>query len=316
MEMDRQCFVISPINLDDPDCDANLVYQELIIPACRQAKFNARRSDEYSSDWISADMMTALHRAPRAIAYLGAAVDQSAPLVWNPNVMFEVGYRIARRMPLVILTENPTKLPFDLRDRRSLQIPSGETLRAARVQNETPEKIVAAHRVRQTIARIAEVLERPLRDGRVFHNRTSATMSFLFPRGKPFIRWYSSHADTIFDLSSLKEATGKEYLDATEVLNRFIVRMPEAQRRPFVLEQRQIQAELNDFSDVPPVARVCLVFPDLGHGVTKLLPIVTRFVTEDSDARRLDVVYVDVSNVATAGPDGVYKAYLESIEGQ
>jgi len=70
------------------------------------------------------DVMASLESNELVIAYLG-----SHP--WNPNVMLEVGYRLACKKPIVLLRDTPIEgqepPPFDLTDHRVIELPKLES---------------------------------------------------------------------------------------------------------------------------------------------------------------------------------------------
>src|SRR5215510_7818067 len=87
------CFVISSFNPR-----ANYFFEAFVKPACEKAGFTPDRADHQLTRDIADGIVTSLKVSPVVIAYLG-----SAP--WNPNVILELGYRLATRLPLVIVCD-------------------------------------------------------------------------------------------------------------------------------------------------------------------------------------------------------------------
>ena len=97
----KNLFVISPVG--DPDSDirqqADLILEDYIRPAAEKAaeNYSVYRDDGQHEPRIMEVIIRALERDPMVIAYLGYPP-------WNPNVMWEVGFRLATYRPIVLLT--------------------------------------------------------------------------------------------------------------------------------------------------------------------------------------------------------------------
>lgn len=118
----RRAFLITPMG--DPQsrvrAQSNFIYDELVAPACRRLVPRCvviHPEDQAGSD-VWADISNMLFSADHVLAYLGTPP-------WNPNVMVEIGYRLATGKPLVILA--PRGLPFDLANRRTVMLPEDPT---------------------------------------------------------------------------------------------------------------------------------------------------------------------------------------------
>jgi len=114
----RRAFLIAPMG--DPDSPerkrSRFIYEKLVVPACNRLVPRCvvvHPEDQAGSD-VWSDISSTLFATDHVLAYLG-----SPP--WNPNVMVEVGYRLATGKPLVILA--PRGLPFDLANRRTVMLP-------------------------------------------------------------------------------------------------------------------------------------------------------------------------------------------------
>jgi TIR domain len=87
---------------------ADYVLNTYIKPACEQAGYEALRADQGVGRDICKGTTTALENAPMAVAYMGPTPDSlsgSGGCNWNANVMIEIGYRLASRLPLIFLCD-------------------------------------------------------------------------------------------------------------------------------------------------------------------------------------------------------------------
>src|SRR4051794_14890023 len=87
---------------------ADFVLDTYIRPACELADFEAVRADHGIGQNIVQGVTSTLSNAPMAIAYMGApsncrVATCSGSSFWNANVMIEVGYRLASRLPLLFI---------------------------------------------------------------------------------------------------------------------------------------------------------------------------------------------------------------------
>jgi hypothetical protein len=102
------CFVIMPIRdySDRPEGHFLKVYRQIFQPACKKAGYEARRADDFkeTSD-INIDVLDQLLGAPMCLCDLSAH---------NPNVLFELGIRMAFNKPVTICQENGTDRIFDI----------------------------------------------------------------------------------------------------------------------------------------------------------------------------------------------------------
>lgn len=122
-----KCFIIGPIS-DATTArrryekyKAEYFLEKIFAPACSDAGFKAHRIDrDEGNEFISNAMIRGLAQDSMAIALLddqGTAFEPDATLVFNPNVVYEIGLRHAWCLPVVIVSSVDAKLlPFDLRD--------------------------------------------------------------------------------------------------------------------------------------------------------------------------------------------------------
>lgn len=114
----RDCFVIMPMGMADSEVRARSerVLNDLVHPACKALGLRPIAPTRQAGEQISIDVFGALHLSTLVVAYLGETP-------WNPNVMIEVGYRLAVGRPLVLLASEPP--PFDLGNRRAVFLTDG-----------------------------------------------------------------------------------------------------------------------------------------------------------------------------------------------
>jgi hypothetical protein len=132
----KVCFIISPMGgmYSAVRKRADYVYGTYIEPACNLTDYQAHRADQGVGDDIIAGTTTTLENAPMAIAYMGRT-DGTDPAAkegkanWNANVMIEIGYRLASRLPLIFLCDEnsqgdvPSDLPFNLVTKSVITLP-------------------------------------------------------------------------------------------------------------------------------------------------------------------------------------------------
>ena len=111
-------FVISPISAAESTtrkrADAVLDLLEESVGEIYDVKRADRMKD---GTRLTDSMLKSLATAPMAAAFLG-----DPP--WNPNVMFEVGYRLALKKPLLILSLDGDDSPWDLHDFQQFRLPT------------------------------------------------------------------------------------------------------------------------------------------------------------------------------------------------
>jgi hypothetical protein len=108
------CFVAIPLRDEQRVRD---VYEQLIVPACQKAGYDAVRATDIAGRRNEA-IPEHLQESPMVLAYLGTPAQG-----WNANVILEIGFRMATKRPLVILGDTredgtipdyQSTLPFQL----------------------------------------------------------------------------------------------------------------------------------------------------------------------------------------------------------
>jgi ubiquinone/menaquinone biosynthesis C-methylase UbiE len=294
----RRCFVVLPMRGDgnaervQPDD----VYREIIEPACDQLKHAVVHPGRQEGEDVWSDISNTLMSADLVVAYLG-----SAP--WNPNVMLEVGYRLATGKPLVVLAPDG-ELPFDLKNYRTVILP---TLRSA-LERDAADKVtelVDMARARERVDRgwaglyptaTIDIDRRPgvpteLREHRIAEASEQAADLFALDRG---------------------ELVGMTPAKVVEQLGKL---MDKAQFEAFLEEQARLYTQLSNDDALgtgtkgtvhAEVPIVLTRHPDSSHYLRAFLPmILSNDRVGDHALQR--VVYVDVSRHIHKTDEGVYR---------
>jgi hypothetical protein len=124
--MSKVCFVISPMGPKGTRTRvrADYVLATYIRAACKETGYEDYRADRGVGRDIVMGTNTALQNAPMAVAYMGRAHEPTS--CWNANVMVEIGYRLASRLPLIFLCDEGDlqELPLNLEHRNVIGLPS------------------------------------------------------------------------------------------------------------------------------------------------------------------------------------------------
>jgi hypothetical protein len=104
----KDCFVMMPISDIDGYIPGhfNLVFEHLIVPACREAGFEPIRADQIKqTNHIVIDIIKRIIESDIAVCDISAK---------NPNVLYELGFRQAFNKPVVLIKDERTESIFDI----------------------------------------------------------------------------------------------------------------------------------------------------------------------------------------------------------
>ena len=104
----EKCFVIMPISDqgDYPKGHFQKVYEQIFVPAIKEAGYDAFRVDEDNMcTQIVEKIFKAIQECPMALCDLSNR---------NPNVLYELGIRQAYDKPVVLVQDDKTERIFDI----------------------------------------------------------------------------------------------------------------------------------------------------------------------------------------------------------
>lgn len=115
-EKSKKCFIVCPIG--DKDSKernrSDKLYRHVICPVCSEAGFEPIRIDKLNRpDSITENIIEHLSLDDVVVADITGK---------NPNVFYEIGYRMAlKNMPIILMREDGENIPFDISVIRSFE---------------------------------------------------------------------------------------------------------------------------------------------------------------------------------------------------
>lgn len=269
------CFLIMPYNVPR----SQEVLKTYVSPACKMAGVVAMRSDWEVSRDVIPQMLSALREEPLALAYLGKPP-------WNPNVMLEIGYRLAVGRPLVIVRDKPSgteaTLPFDLSNLRVIELP--------------PEGagIPTPGEVKTSVAEITRTLrDRMLEKDAWSHPHPTATAKFFIESGESIYLESSEEADELFGMP-LRGRSVRDFIERIGDL------MSALQHKAFLEEQQKLFGQV-----------IVPQFFKRGQVPTASIPIVLDAANDSGRAERRAYLPVIVNYCKLGGEVVLRVLYLE-----
>jgi TIR domain len=310
--MSKVCFVISPMGpRGSPVRErADYVLETYIKPACRQTGYDALRADAGVGRDIVMGTNSALQNAPLAVAYMGRPTAESVPTsrerasCWNANVMLEIGYRLASRLPLIFLCEQNSDgdlpdLPMNLRVRNVIGLPrpDGDNPRGVDLETkETVDTLIARIRDEEQAARLLDSVH-PLAAINAANSQAAEADNLFYTAA-------SLAANSLFFGNERgRRLVGRRMDHFLEELKK---RMHPVQWRAFERDQIRARAQLNQGQ--PAIAKVPIVFENhetFSYNHRAFLPIIVQDYRpqEDGDWYNLRVLYLDVTTVTETQRD-------------
>jgi hypothetical protein len=247
-----------------------------------------------------------LREAPMTIAYLGPTEGQ-----WSPNVMIEVGFRLATSKPIVLLREAPDEneepLPFDIKDRRTIYLPKSQSEKGQDLE--------------KTIKDLAEYMqaleETEVTDSLWSSDHPFAQQSFKIGENNGIFLDSSPAADILFAKAGIE--SGLRSVDLRDFIRSIHDAMSPAQGTAFLAEQTRLIGQLiapiwKVARNEMPVATVPIIFSE-DVSRKAYLPIVVER-SQEGDVMFLNILYLDVSGVITESTWGRQKIYVCDLRGE
>lgn len=279
-----RCFVISPIGEEGSPTRkrADEVFETYIKPACDGTIYRAVRGEMMGGGLITRDIEDALQNSPMVIAYLG-----SPKPGWNPNVMYEYGFRRAFGLPVVVLKDSKVdgktyELPFDLKDQRVVDL-----------EETTPTVI---EDVARKIRTIRLHMEAPIPKSGLTTIYPSATIGIVIPVQKDKPGKYLEASTELEALFELKDIPGRSI---NEVINHLAKKMSHEQCNAFLKDQQRILGNfiigMQEPTDISANVPILFEHHTTLRGRAYLPIIASHLFLQTTSTLRLNVVYIEVT---------------------
>lgn len=131
----KRCFFIAPIGSPNSEVRSRTesLWESIVKPACEELGYTVLRADlVVGTGSITQDILTALIESELVIADISNS---------NPNVMYELGVRHTLAKPVVVLTADPSSIPFDIASYRTI-VYNLDSLKDARFTSEAIKLVI------------------------------------------------------------------------------------------------------------------------------------------------------------------------------
>jgi hypothetical protein len=234
----KNALVIQAIGTDGSDTRrrADRVLQSIIQPACKATGYEAIRSEQLSTNTIFEPIVSALNTYPLVVA------DLAAP-PWDPNVLTEIGFRLASGRPILFLADTdptPECVPLQLRNVRIHIINS-------------------ANPIKQDVANLVESIKRygpKVNYWESDHPTIEFSISWNSPEGGRFI-FANERAAKVYGLTQPEELIGRPVNEIDPKLRQF---MPKGHYDEYDRDQNAILGKIVKRVSGPKTAEVPLWF--------------------------------------------------------
>lgn len=138
IDFDKECFFIGPIGPDDSEIRerSDGVLQLIVREAAKTHELETRRADEFGEPGeITPQIVEHCLKAKMCVADLTEG---------NPNVYYELSVRHGKQLPVVLIADSKTVLPFDLGGARVVFFDSTSLVSSRKAREEVKTQIGAA----------------------------------------------------------------------------------------------------------------------------------------------------------------------------
>jgi hypothetical protein len=289
---------------------SDFVVDIYILPACQGGFKVIPAGTQTNTSTITESVFEHLNDDSLVLAYLGSPgrMEGEDKWFWNPNVMLEAGYRMGLKKPIIFLRdhkrgEDEPLLPFDLSNLQVIELPAEQDDKIKLHRDKTIAQIKQFVDAHELAIKLAHDREECTKEHTVF---AWPTITIAFKGGSGEVKCASDDATTLLGFTGDQSLAG---MRLTTLLDHVYSRMIPVQREAFSVEQGRMIGEI--VIGRKPVTSVCLVFGDgdkdiPGRIEAAHLPIIARLATQ-SETTMLDVIYLDVTEIAHLDDDGVVR---------
>ncbi len=316
--MPKVCFVISPFGTSASKVRADYVVNTYIKPVCTRLGYEPLEPGSDLGQDIISGTNTALENAPMAVAYMACEPVREGGGGWNANVMIAIGYRLASRLPLILLCDQKPDggrpdLPLNVSMLNVIDLPRPDP-RTLNWQDPEPD---------ETVNRLRKQFLDEERAGRILNSKfpVAAINADSAQATLPSSLYYTAASLDANNVFGIEPEAGHGPRLVGRTLEQFYAglqkRMHPAQYRAFMRDQKRAINKLQRWAmredKKQSAAMVPIVFEhheDEAYNHRAYLPIVVEDFLPPHDRRlswyNLRVLYLNVTTVTKKlkGEDG------------